>query len=557
MSLLKRIFNYIKSHSLKDIIKRIFGISTLPKKGEEYQIWINNNEFKPKEIIKLSKFVPKYNYKFSFLLDDNVDDLIIDSINQQSYSNFEIIKFNKKDNINKIIDKSSGDYIIIIYNNCILSPFALYEIIKEIEKTKCDAIYSDSDYIDLYNKNGKKIEKRYNPIFRVDLGIDTLRSTNYVGKLLVINKKLLKTGRIELDNRYYNVIYDAMFKLYENKLAIKHIPKVLYHELENVNNYNQLEEIEIINQHLKRIDIDGKVENGLCEKQYKIIYKIKENVKVSIIIPNMDHIDDLKKCIESIKKSTYNNYEIIIIENNSKKEETFKYYNALIKDEKIKVIKYDIEYFNFSKIINYGVEQATGDYIILLNNDVEIISKDWIENMLMYAQREDIGIVGVKLLFSDNSIQHAGVVIGIRGLAGHIYREISENEFMKYPNINLIQNLSAVTAACMMFKKNIFNLVGKFEEGLAVNFNDVDFCLKIREKGLLVVYNPIIVGYHYESKSRGVDTETEEKRINFNKEYNMFTNKWKEIIKLGDPYYNKNYRLDTDIPIINHNKIVY
>ena len=175
----------------------------------------------------------------------------------------------------------------------------------------------------------------------------------------------------------------------------------------------------------------------------------------------------------------------------------------------------------------------------------------------MYAQREDVGIVGAKLLFSDDSIQHAGVVIGIRGLAGHLYREVSKENMAKYPDIDLVQNMSAVTAACFMVRKELYDLVWGFDSSFAVNFNDVDFCMKIREKGYYIVYNPNIEAYHYESKSRGVDTENSEKQKRFENEYNMFVKRWKKEIVQGDPYYNKNYRLDIDIPKINYNKIMY
>ena len=269
------------------------------------------------------------------------------------------------------------------------------------------------------------------------------------------------------------------------------------------------------------------------------------------------NVDDLKKCINSIKKSTYKNYEIIIVENNSKNEDTFNYYKEIESEANVIVEKFEISYFNYSEIVNYGVSKASGKYIILLNNDIEIINSNWIEEMLMYAKRDDVGIVGAKLLFSDCSIQHAGVIIGIRGLAGHLYREIQEEDIPKYLNIDLIQDMSAVTAACFMMRKELYDDVWGFDTSFAVNFNDVDFCLKVREKGYLVVYNPYVTAYHYESKSRGVDTENSEKQKRFVNEYNMFVTRWKREIEAGDPYYNKNYRLDVDIPEINYNKIAY
>ncbi len=199
----------------------------------------------------------------------------------------------------------------------------------------------------------------------------------------------------------------------------------------------------------------------------------------------------------------------------------------------------------------------TGEYVILLNNDIEIISKDWIEQLLMYAQRKDVGICGAKLYFSDRSIQHAGVTIGTRGLAGHRFREIEEKDYHRNDYINIVQNLSAVTAACFMVRKDLYMDLLGFDEKLAVAFNDVDFCLKVRTAKYLIVYNPYVEAYHYESKSRGQDQESEDKRKRFAKEYELFVKRWSKIIAKGDPYYNKNYRLDTDLPKINYNKIPY
>ena len=262
---------------------------------------------------------------------------------------------------------------------------------------------------------------------------------------------------------------------------------------------------------------------------------------------------------------TYTRSPLGSVKSNSKLSEIISTYNS-IKDNYYKEIeleanviveKFEISYFNYSEIVNYGVSKATGKYIILLNNDIEIINSNWIEEMLMYAKRDDVGIVGANLLFSDRSIQNAGVIIGIRGLAGHLYREVQEEDVPKYPNIDLIQDMSAVTAACFMVKKELYDDVWGFDTSFAVNFNDVDFCLKVREKGYLVVYNPYVKAYHYESKSRGVDTENSEKQKRFVNEYNMFVTRWKKEIGAGDPYYNKNYRLDVDIPEINYNKIAY
>ena len=556
----KKAIRYVRTHTFSQVIKRILGKRIPSDPTSEYLTWIDNNEPKSEELDRIKKFVPKYKYKFIFILKSDANNEVINSIQQQTYSNFQIIQYSKNSDLKDILYNTIGDYFVLVQNECILSKFMLYEVLRKIDLNTCDVIYSDSDKIvKVNNKDGTSIEKRIEPVFKPDFAIDTLRSKNYIGNCIVIRKESLIKNKINVDSKLNNIIFDIMFKSYENNLRIAHIPKVLYHDnVVNCNKNNYDEEIKIINSHLQRSNIKASLEEGKYKGQYHIVYDIADlSDKISIIIPNMDHVDDLKKCIESIKRSTYSNYEIIIVENNSKMNETFEYYNELKNDVRIKIEQFDIDYFNYSKIVNFGVQKSTGKYIILLNNDIEIISNNWIEEMLMYANRDDVGIVGAKLLFSDNSIQHAGVIIGIRGLAGHLYREVSNINIVEYPDIDLVQDLSAVTAACLMVKRSIFDSVRGFDYSFAVNFNDVDFCLKVREKGYLVVYNPNVQAYHYESKSRGLDTESEEKRKRFELEYNMFVNRWEREIKKGDPFYNKNYRLDDDVPKINYNKIIY
>ena len=348
-------------------------------------------------------------------------------------------------------------------------------------------------------------------------------------------------------------IYNIILRTIGKTDKILHIDRVLYSKEKD--EVNTEEQIKIIEEYLKDNNIDyTSVKNGKYEGQYKIDYPIIGNPKISIVIPNMDHTDDLDKAIQSILKSTYQNYEIVIVENNSKKEETFEYYKKIEKqDSRIRVEKMEIKVFNYSAIVNYGAEKSTGDYILLLNNDIEVLTEDWLEQMLMYTQREDVGICGVKMYFPDRSIQHASVTIGIRGLAGHKYREIPESEFSKNDGINLLQDVSAVTAACCLIKTSTYKELLGFDEKLAVAFNDVDFCLKVRKEDLLIVYNPFVELYHFESKSRGLD-DTAEKQKRFAKEYGLFVKRWQRTIGKGDPYFSRNYRLDTDIPTINYNK---
>ena len=255
-----------------------------------------------------------------------------------------------------------------------------------------------------------------------------------------------------------------------------------------------------------------------------------------------DAKEDLEKCIQSIlEKSSYTNYEILIVENNSTGEEIFSYYKELSENSRIRLLRWKRE-FNYSAINNYGAKKAKGDYLLFLNNDTEVISPDWIEEMLGFCQRPDTGIVGARLYFGNNTVQHAGTVIGIGGIAGHMFTDMPRERSGYMHKAAIIQDLSAVTAACMMVKRQVFDEVQGFEEQLSVAFNDVDFCLRVREKQYLVVYDPYVELYHYESKSRGAE-DSKEKVRRFQSEIEFMRCRWETLLKKGDPYYNKNLSL--------------
>ena len=247
-------------------------------------------------------------------------------------------------------------------------------------------------------------------------------------------------------------------------------------------------------------------------------------------------------CIESIrKKTTYKNYEIVIIENNSTTNEIWDYYNELETQSNIRIFTWERE-FNYSAINNYGVQHAKGELLLFLNNDVEVLSEGWLEKLIGNTQRPEVGITGVRLLYPDGTVQHAGTVIGMGGVAGHMLVGLSGNR-SGYLNKAVTQmNYSAVTAACMMMKRDVFEQLNGFEEQLAVAFNDVDLCLRTVDAGKLVVYNPYVELRHYESKSRGAE-DSEEKVRRFQKEIEFMRTRWEDLLKKGDPYYNKNLSL--------------
>ena len=393
------------------------------------------------------------------------------------------------------------------------------------------------------------------PKFKPDFSMDLLCSHNYITHFFVVKTEIIKKiggFRSEFDG---SQDYDLIFRCVEEAKQIKHIPKILYywrmHENSVAGNpaskmYAYEAGKRAIEEHFKRTGVSAKVEHTELWGMYHVIYDTPGDPLVSIIIPNKDHIEDLEKCVSSIQeKSSYRNIEFIIVENNSEKEKTFAYYEELEKRyDNVKVVYWKKE-FNYSAINNFGVQYANGDYLLFLNNDTEIINDTAISEMLGCCMREDVGIVGAKLLYEDDTIQHAGVVIGIGGFAGHVFVGLDKDDYgyMVRPRINC--NYSAVTAACMMTSKEDFLSVGGFTEEFAVALNDVDYCLKIREKGKWVVYNAFSLWHHYESKSRGYE-DTPEKIRRFENEISKFQKRWKTLLEEGDPFYNPNFSLEKE-----------
>ncbi len=451
-------------------------------------------------------------------------------------------------NTNAAMDMADGDFIVLADHDDTMTPDALYECAKVInEHPECDVIYSDEDKMDM---DGGAL---FDPHFKPDFNIDLLRSVNYICHLFVVSHDLVaRVGgfRQEFDGAQD---YDFIFRCTEAAAKICHIPKVLYHwrchkDSTASNPESKLYAFEAgsraIMAHYERVGIPAeKVEKGVDYGIYHSTYKIQNNPMVSIIIPNKDHHQDLDLCLRAIEvRATYRNVEFVIIENNSTQPETFEYYEKIQKEfDNVHVVRWERE-FNYSAINNFGVTFAKGEYLLFLNNDTELIAENFIEEMLGLCQREDVGAVGARLLYQDDTIQHAGVVIGFGGIAGHTFIGLHKAENSYFHRAMSTQDYSAVTAACMMTKKSLFEEVGGFTEELAVAFNDIDYCMKVRAAEKLVVYNPYALLYHYESKSRGLE-DTPEKVARFNREIKKFSERWPEILKQGDPFYNPNLTL--------------
>jgi len=460
------------------------------------------------------------------------------------------------ENSNAAIEIAKGDYFVLLDHDDMLHPSALYHNAYEIKKSGADFIYSDEDKI---SADGSK---HISPYYKPDFSPDLLRANNYICHLTVFSRELFfSVGgfRKEFDGAQD---HDIFLRMTEKAKKIVHIKRVLYHWRmsetstamdSDAKEYTTHAGINAVMEQLERLGTEGKVfEIKGIPNNYRVCYKIHNDPLVSIMIPNCDHLMDLKKCINSIvTKSTYSKYEIIIIENNSKNKATFDYYEELRKNENIKIITYESNKgFNYSAINNYGRKFANGEHLLFMNNDTEVITKNWIEEMLMFSQRNDVGAVGVKLYYPDDTIQHAGTVIGIGGIAGHIFFRLNRFKNGYFSRAMIQQNLSAVTAACMMVRKNVFDEVGGFEQELEVQYNDVDLCLKIREAGYLICWTPFAELYHHESKSRGRDILPIEKQRG-KKETEYMKKRWHRYYEEGDPYYNPNLSLKSHLYGLN------
>lgn len=542
----------------------------LPSEGELEQQRGAALEINP----KFSIVVPLYKTPIPYLRQ------MIQSVKEQTYGNWELClsdgsgasspltkileEYEKEDaririlksptalqiseNTNAAIEAATGDFIAFMDHDDMLTPNALFECAKLLCREKeTEIIYSDEDKMSM---DGNKY---FQPHMKPDFNLDLLCTVNYICHLFVVKKEIIE--RVGMLRKEFDGAqdYDFILRCVEASGNIRHIPKVLYHWRSHEDSTAENPESKMyafdagqraVQAHYERIGVQAEVFKGEYLGLYRTKFIRAYDPLISILIPNKDHTDDLERCISSIEtKSTYHNYEYIIIENNSTEEKTFAYYKALEeKNPKVKVVYYKGG-FNYSAINNFGARYAKGEYLLLLNNDTEIINEDCLEELLGYCTREDVGIVGARMYYEDDTIQHAGVVIGFGGIAGHCFVQQPRGFTGYCHRIICAQDYSAVTAACMLVKKSVFDAVGGLTEELAVAFNDIDFCLKVRDLGKLVVYNPYAELYHYESKSRGLE-DTPEKVARFQKEIAIMERRWPKILKEGDPYYNPNLALD-------------
>lgn len=425
---------------------------------------------------------------------------------------------------NEIRGLVEGDYIVAMGQDTILCPFALYEITASINAhPEGKLFYSDEDAM--------IGSKRASPHFKPDCSPDTLRSFNYIGGLLVIKRETYDSNP-SLSDRYA-----LSLKYIQQTGALVHIRKVLFHTAGKEDSTLIAAEKGALAAHLAECEVDAEIEQprpGL----FNIIYKLKDSPRVSIIIPNRDNAVLLAKCVKSVMTAAYDNYELVIAENGSTGGDTFILYDTLRKDGKIKIISWQGR-FNYPKVNNYAAGCSSGSILLFLNNDIEALNADWLVNMLRHAVRKDVGAVGAKLYYPDGTIQHGGIVVGVGGIAVEYHKGFDGRSAGYFNRLSIVHNVAAVTGACMMLKRELFDKVNGFDERYALAYNDVDLCLRLMELGYPAVWTPYSELIHHESRTRGYEI-TREQRKRLNDESEIFTKRWRHILDKGDPFYNPN-----------------
>ncbi len=571
-------FKYLRSEGFLSTFSRtVEFLNQVFLKDKLYNKWIDQTELHSSfnndsvhlrvKNIKISLIVPVYNTNIRYLKE------MLSSVVNQSYPNWElcIADGGSREDVRELLESwmlkdqrikveflgtnlgiagnsnagiimATGDYVAFLDHDDTLAPCALFEIVRSVTMhPDSDFIYSDEDKL---SEDGRR---RFYPHFKPDFSPDMLRSCNYICHFTAIKRSLLDEVGLFRKGFEGSQDYDLFLRSTEKAKQVVHIPKILYHWRASKNstsinrsskNYASESGIKALSEHINRIGLKASVKGGFVLNTFKISYHFPQE-KVSIIIPNRDHYDDLSRCIRSIcDKSSYANYEIIVVDNGSVQRKLLDYYEHISRDDRIKIATWN-QKFNYSELNNYGALHAVGSYLLFLNNDTVVINTDWIERMLEHACRPGVGAVGAKLYYPDGSIQHAGIILGIGGVAGHSHEFYSGKASGYMDRLKIVQNLSAVTGACMMIPKAIYKQVNGFDEAYQVAYGDVDLCLKLRKLGYLVVWTPYAELYHFESKSRGPE-DTPEKLERFINEIMLFNTKWADVAINCDPYYNPN-----------------
>lgn len=563
---------------------RIHGTGSFPSVAEREK---EETTVFPKDVT-FSILVPLYNTPERFLRE------MIESVTAQTYGKWELcladgsddahdfvgricqeyrqkdsrIKYQKlvknegiSGNTNECYKMATGNYIALFDHDDLLHPCVLFAYMQAICEKDADYIYCDEATF-----KGNSINHMITMHFKPDYAPDNLLANNYICHFSVFSRELLESGELFRSQFDGSQDHDMILRLTAKAKHIVHIPRILYYWRSHKGSVASSIDAKTYAINAAK----GAVADRLTRLGYKnfeiestrafatifrIKYALTSHPLISIIIPNKDHMEDLSRCVESIiNLSTYDNYEIVIVENNSETAEIRTYYEEISRHPRVQVVEYKGD-FNYSKINNFGVQYAKGEYLLLLNNDTEVITPDWMEELLMYAMRKDVGVVGAKLYYPDKTIQHAGIVIGLGAhrTAGHTHYRIPEANVGYMGRLCYAQDVTAVTGACMMVSKALYEELGGLDESFTVALNDVDFCLRVREMGLLNIFTPFAELYHYESKSRGSDKK-DERALRYQQESDRFRVKWADALAKGDPYYNPNFSLDHSDFTVNWKK---
>lgn len=547
----------------------------------EYRRWIARWEPNPADLAKqrtykftrspkVSVVVPVFNPPAKYL------EAMIQSVRAQTYADWELCLADAStaDHVRPILDRAAagdprirvqylsenrgiagnsnaalalatGEFVALLDHDDTLAPFALHEVVAAINTDPdADFLYSDEDKLD-------NLGERVEPNFKPDWSPETLRSRNYICHLTVLKRSLVEAiggFRAGFDGAQD---YDLVLRASERAARIVHIPRVLYHwrmhegstaANKGSKTYAYDNGKKALAEHLTRIGVDASVHDGPILGTYHAVYHLRRQPLVSVVVPNKDHPEMLARCVESLAKSSYANYELLVVENGSTRPETFAYYDALRELPHARVLEWT-KPFNYAAVNNFAAREAKGEFVLFLNNDVEAIDPDWLEAMVKIAAQPGVGAVGAKLLYADDTIQHAGIVVGMGGVAGHGHLNFPRQAAGHMQRLLYTQNVAAVTGACLLMPKAAFDRVGGFDEGFVLAFNDVDLCLQVLAAGYRVVWTPDAELYHLESKTRGPE-DTAEKQARFKREYDLFHAKWGAFLKAGDPYYSPHFRLD-------------
>jgi GT2 family glycosyltransferase len=596
MNLAGKALEYFRENGARDTVRKAQNWYRVHFTDvNDYQAFLRRNRISQAQLRDQKKTVFQRNLKFSIIVPlyrtpEKYLREMIQSVREQTYGNWELCladgsgiqtqgegvgktqltdilkEYSSKDgrirfrtlpenlgiagNTNAALDMAQGDYFVLADHDDTLAPDALFECASVLEQyPETELLYSDEDKISFSGK------KYFEPNFKPDFNPDYLYGTNYICHLFVFRKDFYERFGGFCPQFDGAQDYDLILRYTEKAENIKHIPKVLYHWRKNEGStaadpekklYAYEHGAKALQEHWDRVGIPARVEMGEVYGTYHTIYQWPELKKqkplVSVLVPNKDHAEDLKKCLESVEsRSVYRNLEWIIVENNSTEPETFALYRELEKKKNVRILTWDGS-FNYSGINNLAAGEAGGEYLLLLNNDIIQISPESIQEMLGICMRDDVAAVGAKLYYPDDTIQHAGVVIGVKGIADHAFKYLPSKVAGYGLRAITTQDYNAVTAACMLVKKKDFEEADGLDPEFQVAFNDIDLCLRLRKNGKRIVFTPFAEFYHCESKSRGAD-ETPEHILRFQKEIDAFVERYRDILEKGDPWYNPNLNL--------------